>query len=153
MRAGLEAAKLPDHVAGWRADHEALLGALGELESATKAFAAGGPQPPVASASAAVRALLFPHLDAEETALDEPTLARVISGDAALGLVTSLSKHGQKAGGPRVLMFLVHGLTDDEQRAQFAAMPWLVRRVLVKRVWARGYRPLLKYAHNPSIAL
>jgi hypothetical protein len=145
---------LPDQaaqVAKWRADHEALLGALAELEAATTAFAAGGPQPPLARASTAVRALLFPHLDAEEAALDEPTLARAFPGAAAEDLVRGLSRHGQKTGGPRVLMFLLHGLTAEEQHEQLAALPWLVRRVLVRHVWARGYRPLLKYAHNPTI--
>jgi hypothetical protein len=43
-------------------------------------------------------------------------------------------------------------LTDEEQ-THFSSMPWFVRRVLVKRIWARGFRGSLKYAHNPSIAV
>jgi hypothetical protein len=50
-------------------------------------------------------------------------------------------------------MLLVHSLTDAEQKDQFGAMPWLVRKVLLKRVWARDFRSCLKYAHNASIAL
>jgi hypothetical protein len=51
-----------------------------------------------------------------------------------------------------VLMMYLHGLTDEEQ-THFSTMPWFVRRVLVKRVWARGFRGSLKFAHNPSIAV
>ena len=50
-------------------------------------------------------------------------------------------------------MLLVYALTDEEQKAQFAGMPWLVRKLLLKRIWARSFRGCLKYAHNPSIAL
>jgi hypothetical protein len=50
-------------------------------------------------------------------------------------------------------MLLVHSLTDDEQKAHFGGMPWLVRKLLLKRIWAGSFRGCLKYAHNPSIAL
>jgi len=52
-----------------------------------------------------------------------------------------------------VLMLLIHALTDEEQKAHFSAMPWFVRKLLVKRIWARSFRGCLKYAHNASIAL
>jgi hypothetical protein len=142
-----------DNIAAWRADHRILLGKLGELESARKAFAAGGAREPLAAAAAGVRAVLIPHLDAEERAFDEAQLARAMSGDEATALARAASKHGQRHGGPRVLMQFLHGLTDEEQRSHFGAMPWFVRRILVKRVWEPGYAPLRKYAHNKSIAL
>jgi hypothetical protein len=153
---GFAAAQLPEaaaEIGRWRAAHEKLLAALDALESATATFARTGARAELAKASAEVAAILLPHLDAEEGALDEATLAKVFSGAQAMDLARGLSKHGQKHGGPRVLMYFLHGLTDDEQRAHFGAMPWFVRRVLVKRIWERGYQPLLKYAHNRSIAL
>ena len=42
---------------------------------------------------------------------------------------------------------------NDEQRAQFGPLPWFVRKILMKRVWARDFRPCLKFAHNPALAL
>jgi hypothetical protein len=51
-----------------------------------------------------------------------------------------------------VLVLLVHALSDDEQKAQLGKMPWLVRKVLLKKIWARGFRPCLKFAHNSRIA-
>jgi hemerythrin-like domain-containing protein len=142
-----------DQVSGWRADHQRLLDALSELRAAIAGYAGGGSHEPVARAARAVREVLVPHLDAEEKGIDAAALARTMSGDAALALAQSASKHGQRHGGPRLLVHFLHGLTDEEQRAHFGAMPWFVRRILVKRIWDRGYRPLLKYAHNPSIAL
>jgi hypothetical protein len=62
-------------------------------------------------------------------------------------------EHGQRVGGPPVLTFIVHALTDDEQKAHFGRMPWFVRKLLLKRIWSRGFRGCLKYAHNASIAL
>lgn len=50
-------------------------------------------------------------------------------------------------------MMFVYALTDDEQRAHFAQLPWFVPKVLMKRVWSRAFQPCLKYAHNPSFAL
>jgi hypothetical protein len=54
---------------------------------------------------------------------------------------------------PAVLVLLVHALTDEEQQAQFGGMPWIVRKLLLKRIWARGFRRSLKYAHNWLITL
>ena len=96
---------------------------------------------------------MFPHLAAEESALDGAAIAKLLRADEVAALEVASSEHGQRVGGPQVLMLLVHALTDDEQKAQFAAMPWFVRKVLVKRIWARGFRGCLKYAHNPSISL
>ena len=48
---------------------------------------------------------------------------------------------------------LVHALTADEQKAQFGAMPWLVRKLLLKRIWARNFRGCLKFAFNPAVAI
>ena len=50
------------------------------------------------------------------------------------------------------MMMYLHGLTNEEQ-THFSTLPWFVRRVLMRRVWARGFRGCLKYAHNPSIEL
>ena len=77
----------------------------------------------------------------------------MLCADEVTEIELASSKHGQRVGGPWVLMLLIHALTDDEQKAHFDAMPWLVRKLLVKRVWARGFRGCLKYAHNASIAL
>src|SRR5262249_13809915 len=114
---------------------------------------AGGSRETLHRTAREVRDVLFPHLAAEEAALDGSGLAKLLRADEVSALEVASSKHGQRVGGPRVLVLLVYSLTDDEQKAQFGAMPWLVRKVLLKRIWARGFRRSLKYAHNPSIAL
>jgi len=77
----------------------------------------------------------------------------LLSVDEVQALEVASSEHGQRVSGPRVLMVMVHGLTDDEQKAHLGKMPWFVRKVLLKRIWSRSFRDCLKYAHNPSIAL
>jgi hemerythrin-like domain-containing protein len=140
-------------VTGWRADHQKLLGHLSAFETATAQFRAGGEPETLRQRAGDVRDVLFPHLAAEESVLDGAALATLLRPDEVAGLELASSKHGQRVGGPQVLMLLVHALTDDEQKAHFSAMPWPVRKLLVKRIWARGFRGCLKYAHNSSIAL
>ena len=140
-------------VTGWRANHKKLLGHLGAFETATAQFRAGGSPATLRQTAGDVRDILFPHLAAEESALDGAAFAKLLRADEVAELELASSKHGQRVGGPQVLMLLVHALTDDEQKAHFGAMPWPVRKVLVKRIWARGFRGCLKYAHNASIAL
>jgi hemerythrin-like domain-containing protein len=151
-----ERASMPQHasnVTTWREDHEKLLVHLSELEAACAHFAKGGPLEALHRAATDVRDMLFPHLDAEESKLGGSALAKLLKADEMLAMGMAASKHGQRVGGSKLLMLLVHSLTDDEQKAQFSEMPWFVRKLLVKRVWARGFRGCLKYAHNPSIAL
>jgi hypothetical protein len=140
-------------IAGWQADHEKLLPRLATLKAACAQFRGGGPVEPVRAAALELRELLIPHLDAEEAALDGALLAKLMSPDEAMAMMMAASKHGQRHGGPSVLMMFVHALTDDEQRAHFAKLPWFVRKVLMKRIWSRSFRPCLKFAHNPSFAL
>jgi hemerythrin-like domain-containing protein len=141
------------NVTTWREDHEKLLVHLSELEAACAHFGKGGPLDALHRTATDVRDVLFPHLDAEESNLDGSALAKLMQVDEILAMKTAASKHGQRVGGSKMLMLLVHSLTDDEQKEQFSEMPWFVRKLLVKRVWARGFRGCLKYAHNPSIAL
>jgi len=136
----------------WKAAHETLLSRLQQLEEACRSFRANGAQEALVRSASEVKALLFPHLDDEEAAFTEAGLRQLMSAEQAAALSRSASKHGQQHGGPMVLMMYLHGLTGEEQ-AHFSTMPWLVRRVLMKRVWARGFRGSLKYAHNPSIAV
>jgi hypothetical protein len=140
------------HITTWRADHEQLLVKLGELEIACTQFGVGGAREPVATAAAALREILIPHLDAEEAALDGGVVGELLPPDEMVALGTAASNHGKRVGGPKALMLLVHALDADDQRLMFSDMPWFVRAVLVKRVWARGFRRCMKYAHNPSIA-
>ena len=137
----------------WRADHEKLLVQLSTFEAACAQLPNGGPQEPLHRSAKDVRDVLFPHLDAEETALDGASLGKLLRHDEVLALAVASAKHGQRVGGPNVLMLLVHSLTGDEQKAQFSELPWFVRKVLLKRIWARDFRGCLKYAHNPSVAL
>jgi hemerythrin-like domain-containing protein len=150
-------ASLPEYASGvttWRAEHETLLAHLRDLETAVAAFGKGGPQEPVHRTATAVRDSLLPHLDAEESTLDGPALAKLLpQADEVLAVATAASKHGQRSGGPKVLLLVAHSLTADEQQAHFSAMPWLVRKLLMKRIWARDFRGCLKYAHNPSLAI
>jgi hypothetical protein len=140
-------------VAAWRADHTRLLARLAAYKTACAQFRAGGAAGPLRDAAAGVGELLIPHLDAEETALDGALVARLMTMEQAAAMMQAASKHGQAHGGPKVLMMFVHALSDDEQRAHFAKLPWFVRKILMKRVWARAFRPCLKFAHNPSFAL
>lgn len=149
-------ASLPEYasnVASWRADHEKLLGALRAFETATAQFRTGGSIETLQRTAVDVREILFPHLAAEEAALDGAAIAKLLRADEVRELEVESAEHGQRVGGPRVLVLLVHALTDDEQKAQFSEMPWIVRKLLLKRIWARGFRDCLKYAHNPSISL
>jgi hemerythrin-like domain-containing protein len=145
-----EAKKLVD---GWKEDHTTLIPKLRTMESACAEFARGGPREPLAKAAKAVQDFLVPHLDAEEGALNVATLAKLVSAEEAAGLSLASRKHGQRVGGPAVLMIFLHSLNDEEQRSHFSAMPWFVRKLLVGQIWRRGFRRCLKYAHNPSIAI
>ena len=150
-RAGLPA--YAQDVSGFRADHKQLLVHLNAFEAATAAFRAGGSPEALRRTAGAVRDILFPHLAKEEADLDASGLAKLLRADEVAALEVASSKHGQRVGGPQVLVTLVYALTDDEQKAQFGGMPWLVRKLLLKRIWSRGFQRSLKYAHNPSIAL
>lgn len=153
---GAARAALPAYasdVTGWRADHKKLLGHLSAFETATAQFRTGGSPDRLRQTAGDVRDVLFPHLAAEEAALDGAALAKLLRADEVAAMEIASSQHGQRVGGPQVLMLLIHALTDDEQKAHLGAMPWLVRKVLVKRIWARSFRGCLKYAHNASIAL
>jgi hemerythrin-like domain-containing protein len=140
-------------VTGWRADHQKLLARLAALKTASAEFGRGGSAEALRGAALEVREILLPHLDAEEATLDGALLAKLLPKDEALEMLMAASKHGQQHGGPKVLMMFVHALSDDEQRAHFAQLPWFVRKILMKRVWSRDFRPCLKFAHNPSVAL
>jgi hypothetical protein len=139
-------------VTGWRADHEKLLGRLDAFEKATGDFRTGGSGETLHRTASDVREVLFPHLQSEETALDGG-LAKLLGPDEVIALEVASAEHGQRVGGPAVLVMLVHALTDEEQKAQFSTMPWFVRKLLLKRIWSRGFRGCVKYAHNASIAL
>jgi hemerythrin-like domain-containing protein len=145
-----EAKQLVD---GWKGDHATLIPKLRSMESACADFARGGPREPLAQTAKAVEDFLVPHLDAEEKALDVAALSKLLTAEEATGLTDASSKHGQQVGGPRVLMLMLHSLSDEEQRSHFSAMPWFVRKILVGQVWRWGFRRCLKYAHNPTIAI
>jgi hypothetical protein len=142
-----------DNVTTWRADHKTLLGTLSAFEAAGAELGKGGPQEPLHQAAGGLREILFPHLDAEEAALDGPAFGKLLQADEILALSKASAEHGQRVGGPAMLVMLVHALSADEQRAQFSELPWIVRKLLLKRIWARNFRGCLKYAHNPSVAL
>jgi Hemerythrin HHE cation binding domain len=137
----------------WRADHEKLLVHLSAFEAACAQLSSDGTYERLHRSAKDVRDVLFPHLDAEEAALDGASLGKLLKRDEVLELAVASSKHGQRVGGQKVLMLLVHSLTVEEQQAHFSEMPWIVRKVLLKRIWARDFRGCLMYAHNPSVAL
>jgi hypothetical protein len=151
VRAGLPA--YASDVTGFRADHKRLLVCLNAFEAATAEFRTGGSRETLQRTAIEVRDVLYPHLAAEESDFDASGLAKLLRADEVEALDVASSKHGQRVGGPQVLVLLVYALTDQEQKAQFSGMPWLVRKVLLKRIWARSFRGCVKYAYNPSIAL
>jgi hemerythrin-like domain-containing protein len=149
-------AAMPERVANvvkWRAEHQSLLTHLRDFETACKAFRGGGPQAPLERAAKEVRAALVPHLDAEEAVIDAALLAKLLGPEQVQQVGIAASKHGQRSAGPKALMLFIHALTDDEQKFQFAAIPWFVRKLLIKRIWSRDFRSCLKYAHNQNVAL
>jgi hypothetical protein len=150
-RAGMPA--YVSDVSGFRADHKQLLGRLDAFEKAAADFRLGGSPETVHRTAGSVRDFLYPHLAKEEADFSPSGLAKLLRPDEVGALDAAAAKHGQRAGGPPVLVVLVYSLTDEEQKAQFGGMPWFVRKVLLKRIWSRGFRPSLKYAHNPRIAL
>ncbi|HTM46721.1 MAG TPA: hemerythrin domain-containing protein [Polyangiaceae bacterium] len=156
IAAGAARAALPNyvtHVGHWRADHEKLLGHLRELEVAAARLGEGGPREPLHQAARDLQEMMLPHLAAEEAALHDAAFKNVLTPAELAEMFAASSKHGQKNGGPSVLVLVVHALSDEEQRAHFSEMPWFVRKVLLKRIWDSGFAPCIKYAYNPSIAL
>ena len=141
------------NVTKWKADHQSLLSHLRDFDAACAQFRSGGTQERLGQAAKEVQAELIPHLDDEEAVLDAAMIGKLLRPEQILQVGQEAAEHGQKSAGPKALMLFVHELSDDEQRAQFSAIPWFVRKVLIKRVWARGYRACLKYAHNPNVAL
>jgi hypothetical protein len=140
-------------VTAFRADHERLLVRLGALKIACAQFRGGGSAEPLHAAALEVRELLIPHLDAEEATIDAAVVAKIMSQDEAMAMLEAAAEHGKQHGGPKVLMMFVHALTEEEQRAHFGPLPWFVRKILMKRIWERDFRPCLKFAHNQSVAL
>jgi hypothetical protein len=140
-------------VTSWRHDHEKLLGSLAAFDKAIVEFRAGGSLATLHRTASDVREILYTHLLSEQTALDQKGLAKLLHADEVASLDAQSAKHGQRAGGPPVLLMLVHALTAEEQRAQFGAMPWIVRKLLLKRIWARSFRGCLKFAYNPAVAI
>ena len=138
---------------GWKGDHDQLLAQLRALDASIAAFKSGGPLEPIAEAATLVRAQLLPHLDSEEAGLDEAALAKMMTGEEAEAMVAAASQHGKKNAGPRGLMFAMHNLSGEEQRFLFGDVPWFVRKVLFKRIFARNFRHCVKYAHTASIEL
>src|SRR5262249_23541604 len=125
LRAAGERAAMADqvaHVGEWKADHEQLLPRLRELEAGGASYRAGKSQEALAKAAAQVQSILLPHLDAEEAALSEPVLRKMMTGEQAEAISQAASKHGQRHGGPTVMMLYLHGLTDEEQK-HFSGMP------------------------------
>ena len=117
LRAAGERAAMADqvaHVAEWKADHEKLLLRLRELEAGCASFRAGKSQETLAKAAVQVRSILLPHLDAEEAALSESVLQKMMTGEQAAAISEAASKHGQRSGGAPVMMLYLHGLTDEE---------------------------------------
>ena len=45
-----------------------------------------------------VRSILLPHLDAEEAALSEPVLQKMMTGEQAAAVSEAASRHGQRDG-------------------------------------------------------
>jgi hemerythrin-like domain-containing protein len=147
-----EKAGMAEQIKTWRGDHAALLDGLDQLDAAIAGFRARGDHDKLAATAKGVREQLFPHLDAEEAALDIAVLQKAVTKEQAVALATAASKHGQKHVGTRGLMLFLHALTAEEQRSHFGKMPWFVRKVLVP-IWDRNYKPCAKYAHNATIAL
>jgi hypothetical protein len=152
----LTRAAMPERVSKvdkWRADHQTLLSHLRDFEAACAQFRSGGPLEPLQRATTQVRSTLIPHLDDEEAVVDAALIGKLLNPEQIMQLGLEAAKHGQRTAGPKALMLFIHELTDDQQRAQFSKMPWFVRKVLIKRIWARDYGPCLKYAYNRNVAL
>ena len=96
---------------------------------------------------------LIPHLDAEEKDLGGSLLKPLMSADAVGGLNDALLGYEKKNGSAKGLMLFIHSLDAREQVVLFGDLPWILRRVIIKWIWARGYRPLLKFSYSQASAL
>lgn len=145
--------EISDNVTSWRHEHSILMESLAEFNSATAQFLDTGESAVLHDAAVQVRELLLAHLSSEEAQLTEAAISKLLLPDELQQLEAASIKHGQRAGGPQTLMFLVHSLNGNEQHEHFKELPWLVRKILVKRIWARGYRHCRRYAYNKNISL
>ncbi|MFL5350945.1 MAG: hemerythrin domain-containing protein [Hyalangium sp.] len=101
-----------------------------------------------------LRTLLLPHLQIEEQVLTASHMAKVVSASELEDSQKRMVARDQKEGGTQVLLFIIHALTPDEQRAFFLDdMPWFVRKVLVGLIWSRSYRRFLPFSHSRTIGL
>jgi len=134
-------------------EHRNVTSVCEELGAAADAAGAGGPLGPVHDAITRLNAMLQTHLEEEEHVVSPKVLKELMTAAEVETTAEALKKHGQRSGGPSVVMLLIHSFTTEEQLDHFGAMPWFVRRILVKQIWARSYRPLLKFSYTKECAL
>ncbi len=95
--------------------------------------------------------ILWPHLASEDAALTPRHVADMIDETALGRMIVDVVKHEKARGGPLGLMLVATSLTEGERRDLFSEIPWPVRKVLVRHVWRRSYRPYLPFAVQPDM--
>jgi hemerythrin-like domain-containing protein len=146
-------ADIPGFVDAKGEEHETVHELCDRLVGAARAVCAGGPPADVIKTARELAPLLLPHLDEEEAVLTVERLERFVDARDLEKMTDEMIAAERRKAGARGLMYFVHSLTAEEQRAHFATLPWLVRKVLVRSLWRWQHRSMIALTYNPTCAL
>jgi hemerythrin-like domain-containing protein len=154
-RAGAAGQEAAQALRVWGAEHTPVIDMIKAMREDLARLSGGSPEAlgHLHAAAGKLQETLIPHLDSEEKGLTGKLLAPLLSLDEMSALGDALMKYEQKHSGSKILMFFIHSLDAHEQVEFFGELPWIIRRILVKRIWAPGYRPLLKFSYAQASAL
>lgn len=136
-------------------EHQQVHGAIEALGAAAGRYRAGhaAELDVMATIATDLRDLLTPHLIVEECGLTAEHLAEMVPANALADANAAMQERDQDEGGSDVLMMLVHSLTPGEQQTLLSDLPWFVRRVLIRGIWARGWEPLMPFTFEPRVVI
>lgn len=139
----------------WGAEHTPVVDMIKAMREGVSRLGGGSPDAlgELHAVAGTLQETLIPHLDNEEKGLAGKLLAPLVSVDELSALGDALLSYEKKHTSAKVLMFFIHSLDAHEQVEFFGELPWVIRRVLIKRIWAPGYRPLLKFSYAQASAL
>jgi len=137
------------------AEHKALHDLLERLEKLFGPFRKNGVRPPNDTITAAdvqtaaplwvdVKKVLYPHLEAEEKSFTPQLYEKIPTEEASAAHERMMADIKAPADSHIRLVLCFYSLKAGEQRDQmFAKMPWIVKSVLIPRVWHSSYEHLI----------